>query len=94
MKSNCFIEAIRAKFKNPSIKITYLPAKINVVRCPHIMWSDGVQDYDFGTNTKLRPLEYVLHNGEIRTFPLGYAEKYKKVMSLRRSRNQIKERLI
>lgn len=90
LKSNCVIEALKAKIKNPKIKIIYLPAKINVVRCPHIMWTNGINDYDFGTFAKLSPLEYFWHDGSIRIFPLGYAKKYKRVMTQRYLRSKIR----
>lgn len=83
LKSNCVLEAIKAKIKNRKIKIIYLPAKINVVKCPHIMWTDGINDYDFGTNKKISSLQYFWYNGAIRIFPQGYAQKYKRVMTQR-----------
>lgn len=46
--SNCLIEAIKAKIRHPiKIKIKYIPARLNEVFCPHLMWHDGEYTYDF-----------------------------------------------
>ncbi len=38
--SNCFIEVIKAKIRNPKIIVMYLPAFLNEVHCPHWMWME------------------------------------------------------
>lgn len=39
--SNCLIEAIKVKIKHPiKVKIKYIPARLNEVFCPHLMWHD------------------------------------------------------
>ena len=44
--SNCFFEAIKAKLRNPNVKIMYLPAFLNEVPCPHWMWLDNNGEHD------------------------------------------------
>lgn len=37
--SNCLIEAIKAKIKHPiKVKIKYIPARLNEVFCPHLIY--------------------------------------------------------
>lgn len=76
--SNCLVEMIRAKIKNPSIKITYISPFINEVFCPHFMWSDGVYDYDFGIDKPLKIYQTILFKGYIRQRKLGFNERWKK----------------
>lgn len=78
--SNCLIEAVKAKLKNwKQIKITYVSPFYNEVFCPHILWSDGEYDYDFGNEGKGDQgiLNWTLHEGHIRKRQLGYNQKYK-----------------
>lgn len=78
--SNCLIEAVKAKLKNwKQIKITYVSPFYNEVFCPHILWSDGEYDYDFGNEGKgdQGVLNWTLHEGHIRKRQLGYNQKYK-----------------
>lgn len=80
--SNCLIEAIKAKVKDwKHIKLTYVSPFDNEVFCPHIMWSDGIHDYDFGNEGKGNQgiLNWTLHRGHIRMRELGYNQKYKMV---------------
>lgn len=80
--SNCLIEAIKAKLKDwKHIKITYVSPFDNEVFCPHILWSDGRYDYDFGNEGKGDQglANWTLHKGHIRQRELGYNEKYKRV---------------
>lgn len=51
--SNCFIEMVKAKLKNPKVKIMYLPAFLNEVPCPHWMWLDEEGEHDFHYRGKL-----------------------------------------
>ena len=75
--SNCLIEAIKAKIKNPKIKITYISPKINEVFSPHWLWSDGVNDYDFGIEKELKWFQVFWFKGYIRKRNLGFNQKYK-----------------
>lgn len=78
--SNCLIEAIKAKIKNPKkIKITVCMPWENEVFCPHILWSDGIYDYDFGNEGMGDQglFNWTLHKGHIRQRELGYNQKYK-----------------
>ena len=80
--SNCLIEAIKAKLKNwKQVKITCVSPLDNEVFCPHILWSDGKYDFDFGNEGKGdRGIEnWTIHKGHIRKRELGYNEKYKRV---------------
>lgn len=53
--SNCFFEAIRHKLKDwRHVKITYIPPQYNECFCPHFLWSDGQDDYDFGVERYLK----------------------------------------
>lgn len=51
----------------------------NEVFCPHILWSDGINDYDFGNEGKgnLGFFNWTLHKGHIRKRNLGFNQKYK-----------------
>lgn len=76
--SNCLIQAIKAKIKNPKeIKLTYVSPFVNEVFCPHILWSDGKNDYDFGIEMYLKWYERFWFKGYIRERPLGFNNKYK-----------------
>ena len=79
--SNCLIEAIKAKIKNPRIKITVVMPWDNEVFCPHILWSDGINDYDFGNEGQGDKgiQNWTIHKGHIRKRNLGFNEKYKRV---------------
>lgn len=76
--SNCLIEAVRAKIRDPkNVKIFICWPIYNEAPCPHVMWSDGIADYDFGTPDYL-PLifAWTIHRGYIRKRKLGYAQHY------------------
>lgn len=46
--SNCLIQALKAKIKNPcKVKIKCIPPHLNECFCPHLMWHDGEYTYDF-----------------------------------------------
>ena len=51
--SNCFIEMIKAKIKNPKIKAMYILCYLNEVPCPHWMWLDEDGEHDFHYRGKL-----------------------------------------
>lgn len=69
--SNCFLEMLKAKIKNPKIKVMYLPAFLNEVRCPHWMWTDGELEYDFNSKGRLPIWKWPLHKGCIRQRKIG-----------------------
>lgn len=76
--SNCLIEAVKAKIKDPKhIKLFVCWPMYNQAFCPHVMWSDGKADYDFGTYEFI-PLfrAWTIHRGHIRKRALGFAQKY------------------
>lgn len=80
--SNCLIEALKAKIKNPSnVVITYVPRSEKGT--PHFLWSDGVADFDFGVDERLEWWQILFFKGCIRKRNLGFNEKYKKLMSER-----------
>ena len=70
-KSNCLFEYVKAKMRNPSIKALYIPAFLNEVRCFHIMWTDGVNEYDFHHFGPLPWYEWMWHTGIVRTLEKG-----------------------
>ena len=77
--SNCLIEALKAKIKDPkNAKITYISPFKNKKFQPHFLWSDGKDDYDFGVSDKnLKWYNLILFKGEIRKRRLGFNENYK-----------------
>ena len=80
--SNCLIEAIKAKLRDwQHIKITCVSPFDNEVFCPHLLWSDGKYDYDFGNEEKGDQgiLNWTLHKGHIRKRGLGFNQRYKNV---------------
>lgn len=81
--SNCFFEALKAKIKNPKIKITIVWK--SEIRCPHFLWSDGQADYDFGVDKKLKLWQIFWFKGTIRKRKLGFNQYYKEYM-----KNEIK----
>ena len=79
--SNCLIEAIKAKIRNLKIKITVVMPWDNEVFCPHVLWNDGINDYDFGNEGMGDQgiKNWTLHKGHIRKRALGFNQKYKNV---------------
>ena len=69
--SNCFFEMVKAKLKNPKVKIMYLPAFLNEVPCPHWMWLDEEGEHDFHYRGKLPWYKWFWHKGHIRTVHRG-----------------------
>ena len=88
--SNCLIEAIKAKLKDPkNVKITLCLPWFNEVFCPHFMWTDGVADYDFGIECWIPMITaYTIHKGHIRKREKGFIEKYQRAMKKRFYRNR------
>lgn len=79
--SNCLIEALKAKIRHPlKIKLRYLPAHLNEVFCPHIMWQDEEYTYDFYASGHLSPLEIFWHQGRIRKSEYDYYDKCLKTL--------------
>ncbi len=82
-KSNCFIEAIKAKIKNPKIKIYFCRPRHtenNNFQMCHFMWSDDINSYDFSDDQK-EPLpiyKCFYFKGRIRKFHKNFAEEYAK----------------
>lgn len=77
--SNCLIEALKAKIKNPKkIKITYVPPRKSTCFQSHFMWSDGKKDYDFGAERRIGVFEQFCFCGEIRERNLGFNEHWKR----------------
>ena len=76
--SNCFIEMVKAKLRDPTIKVMYLPAFLNEVPCPHWIWLDKDGEHDFGYKGYIPWYKWFWHKGEIRTLHRGC---YKKCIS-------------
>lgn len=74
--SNCLFEFIKFKLKNKKIKMLYVPSFLNEVRCFHIMWSDGENEYDFNYNGYLPFYKWIWHKGYIRKLKKGTYSKY------------------
>lgn len=92
-RSNCLIEAMKAKLKNPKkVRITFIPARYTGGIYPHFLWSDGESDFDFGTDQKLKPYQYILFRGNIRERSLGWNERYKQML-VERKRKTFKEEM-
>lgn len=80
--SNCLIEALKQKIKHPfKVKITMV--KRSEANCPHFLWSDGVNDYDFGVERQITGFHYLWFEGYIRKRGLGFNERYKQQMKER-----------
>ena len=83
-KSNCFIEAIKAKLKNKKTRIYFCKPRIcknGKLQMAHFMWSDGKADFDFSDEEaqQLPWYKCFLFTGKIRKFPLGFAERYSRL---------------
>ena len=91
--SNCFMEAIKHKLKDwKHVKITYIPPRYNEVFCPHFLWSDGENDYDFGVERHIRWWEIIWFKGEIRKRKLGWNQRWKAYrIAKKRRRAEYKE---
>lgn len=71
MYSNCLVEAIKAKLKDPSIKIHKIPAKFSPLNTifPHFWWSKEDRAFEF-CSEKSRRFQVILFKGEICEFPV------------------------
>lgn len=75
--SNCFIEAIKAKIKNPhKVRIMYVPAHLNDIFCPHFMWTDGEHMYDFGALRRIKRREVFWFEGTIRRVHINSIDRH------------------
>ena len=79
--SNCMVEALKAKIRNPKVKIYFCKPRITEnghFQMFHFMWSDGKADYDFSDleESGLPPYRNLLFKGVIRKFELGFCERY------------------
>lgn len=89
--SNCMIEALKAKIRNPNVKIYFCKPRITKngnFQMFHFMWSDGMADYDFSDfeENGLPPYKNLFFKGAIRKFELGFAEKYTKYRNGRKKK--------
>lgn len=80
-RSNCMMEALKAKIRNPKIKIYFCKPRITEkgnFQMFHFMWTDGKADYDFSDlkENRLPPYKNVFFKGVIRKFDLGFADAY------------------
>lgn len=69
--SNCFIEMVKAKLRNPAVKVMFLPAFLNECSCPHWMWLDEEGEHDFHFKGQLPWWKWIWHRGYIRTVHRG-----------------------
>lgn len=79
--SNCMIEALKAKIRNPNVKIYFCKPRITEnghFQMFHFMWTNGNADYDFSDleENGLPPYRNLFFKGAIRKFDLGFAERY------------------
>ncbi len=79
--SNCMFEALKAKIRNPNVKIYFCKPRITEnghFQMFHFVWTDGESDYDFSDleENGLPPYRNLLFKGAIRKFDLGFAERY------------------
>jgi hypothetical protein len=77
--SNCLIEMIKAKIKNPKAELYIIKPKDNVVRTPHFMWAIDEKAYDFGVNRYLKPYERLWFKGEIRSYNINALIRFKAI---------------
>lgn len=90
-RSNCFVEAMKAKIKNPKeVKVYFCKPqfiKHSKFKMPHFMWSDGKYDFDFSCDrdTLLHWYECFWFTGRIKRYKLGFA---KRLLSYQRNLNR------
>lgn len=84
-KSNCLIEALKAKIRNPR-KVRLTIVKQSEAGCLHVLWSDGEADYDFGTERYLNNIQKLWFTGNIRKRRLGFNERFKRQMDAKWSK--------
>lgn len=80
--SNCLIEAIKAKLRNPSgVKIYFCKPRITEngnFQWLHFMWSDKNYSYDFSDDeeTEIPWYRTFWYKGRIRQFKKDFAKRY------------------
>lgn len=81
--SNCLIEAVKAKLKDPRhVKVYFCKPRITPnghFQMLHFMWSNGTADYDFSDryeNGEKKWYQCLLFKGQIRQFKCGFAARY------------------
>ena len=75
--SNCLIEVIKAKIKNPKAEIYIIKSNDNVVRTPHFMWAVGEKAYDFGVDKNLNFIQRFWFKGSIRQYNTDALKRFK-----------------
>lgn len=93
-KSNCLVEALKAKLANrDNVKIYFCRPRFvkGKFQMLHFMWSNGKHDYDFSDDEsrELKWYEQFWFEGKIRQFDLGFAKRY----SEQRNRTSINDLL-
>lgn len=63
--SNCLLETVKAKIRNPGIEIITWPIPGSII--PHFLWLDGNHLYDFGSNSAIH--NWLIYKGCIRRRP-------------------------
>ena len=82
--SNCLLEAAKAKIRHP-VKTKITAVLHSEAGCPHFLWSDGQNDFDFGVDRRLVGPQVLLFRGYIRQHELGFNQEYKERMRQARS---------
>ena len=52
--SNCLLEAMRAKWRNPAVRWHWMPIRYNRSRWPHVLWEEDGYIYHFQCASKER----------------------------------------
>lgn len=83
-KSNCLLEAVKAKLRNPKkVTIYFCPPRItengNFQWC-HFLWSDTLHSFDFSDDeaSELPWYKTIWYEGKIRMFDGDFARHYAK----------------
>lgn len=90
--SNCVVEALVQKLKNPKLRLRVFPARYNAVPFPHIYWQDDNYDYDFTGIYWVPWYRRLWYRGFTRRRDHGYIEKLKYVTIALRKREQIRRK--
>lgn len=69
--SNCFIEMVKAKIRDPRVKVMYIPARLKGSLFPHWMWMDDDGEHDFSPGKHIPWYRLLWHKGRIRTVRYG-----------------------
>ena len=90
--SNCVVEALVQKLKNPKLRLRVFPARYNAVPFPHLYWQDENYDYDFTGIYWVPWYRRLWYRGFTRRRDHGYIEKLKWVKIALRKREQIRRK--